>query len=61
MIITLSHCRNLNYCSEGIRLFFKIHKLDFMDFVRNGIDEKILLDTNDSMAKQVVEEAKNGR
>ena len=48
-------------CSKGTRKFFAEHELDFQDFLKNGIDEHLLLNTNDAMAKRLVEVAKNGR
>jgi hypothetical protein len=44
-------------CAIGTRKWFKEHKLDFRDFLRNGIDEEILLATGDAFAVAVVEQA----
>lgn len=58
MIITLKHCRDMKYCSRGIRLFFQRNNLDFSDFLKNGVEEEVFLKTNDSMAIAVVKKAK---
>ncbi|MFL0802460.1 MAG: hypothetical protein K6L81_01995 [Agarilytica sp.] len=59
MIITLAHQRKFHYCSKGARRFCKRHDLDFLEFVRNGYDESVLLETGDAMAIKLVEFAKN--
>lgn len=61
MIIYMQDVRNANMCAKGARSFFINHNLDFQDFLKNGIDSKLLLATNDTMALQVVEVAENGR
>lgn len=55
MIIRLVDCREVFFCSRGIRLFFTKYGLDYTDFIKNGIDADKLLSLNDSMANQVVE------
>lgn len=45
-------------CSRGGREFFKRHGLDWSDFLKNGIDSEMLLKTNDVMANQVIEKAR---
>lgn len=61
MIITMRHMRQCGYCSRGVRTFFDRHGFDWSDFLKNGIDEKYLLNTNDQMAIKVVELANNGQ
>ena len=58
MIITIKHARMAGYCSEGMRIFAKRHNYSWAEFLRQGVDEKILLSTGDSMAIQIVEKAK---
>lgn len=60
MRIYMSDVRKANMCARGARAFFLLHGLDFQDFLKNGIEEEILLDTKDAMAIQVIE-VKNGR
>lgn len=59
MIIWISDCKKVFYCSRGIRLFAVKYDMDYADFIKNGIDsEKLLrLTSNDSMAVKIVEHA----
>lgn len=61
MIIYMQDMRNAKMCAKGVRSFFIKHGFDFQDFLKNGIDAQLLLSTNDTMARQVVEVAENGR
>jgi hypothetical protein len=56
----MNHIRKAKMCSQGARSFFNRHNIDWHSFLKNGVDESILLNTGDAMAKQVVEVA-NGR
>lgn len=60
MIITIDHVAGCFYCRKGTRAFFKKYNLDYLDFLKHGIDEQILLALKDSMANRVVEFA-NGQ
>lgn len=60
MTITMLHVRKARMCSKGARMFFDKHDLNWSSFIKDGICEQLLLDTNDAMAIQVVEVA-NGR
>ena len=55
MKITMSDVRSIGLCSAGSRKFFKKHNLDWNEFLTNGIDQEVLLSTNDGMARWVVE------
>lgn len=57
-IIKMCHIREARYCASGARVFFKRHELDWNDFLKNGITEKELLVTGDTMAIKVVEAAR---
>lgn len=57
MIITVQHLRLVKYCASGSKGFFNRYGLDFKDFIKNGIDSKVLLATGDPMAKAIVEAA----
>ena len=57
MIITIEHVRAAHYCAKGSRAFCAKYKLDYSDFLKNGIDEQKLLDLNDSMADRLVRTA----
>lgn len=61
MKITLQHLRTIpvegkkaGYCSKGARLFFERHGLDWEKTKREGIDEEILLKTDDAQAIAIV-------
>jgi hypothetical protein len=55
MKITIRNTAGCKYCSKGVREFFKKYNLDYNEFVKNGVEEEVLLGTGDSMAKRVVE------
>lgn len=61
MKIYMSDIRKANMCSRGTRAFFLAKGWDFQDFLLNGLDEEFFIRTNDAMALQVVEVARNGR
>ncbi len=65
MIITIQHLRSTNtwlaksgYCASASREFFKRYGLDWNDFVKNGIPEEKLLATENALAINLVEFAK---
>jgi len=53
--ITLDDLRRAGYCAPGAKGWFAQYRLDFRDFVFNGIDRETFLNTGDAMAKRVVE------
>ncbi|MCH7379316.1 MULTISPECIES: hypothetical protein [Acinetobacter] len=57
----MSDIRKANMCSRGTRAFFLARGWDFQDFLVNGLDEELFINTGDAMALQVVEVARNGR
>ena len=61
MKIYMSDIRKANMCAKGTRVFFLARGWDFQDFLINGLDEEYFIKTNDTMALQVVEVARNGR
>ncbi|MDF3932926.1 hypothetical protein [Pseudomonas citronellolis] len=65
MIVTIQHLHTVptwngrqGYCHGKARDFFSEHGLDWMDFVQNGIDEQLLVDTGDGLALLLVEHAR---
>lgn len=65
MIVTHRHLRTVpmlghkpGYCNRGARLWFQRQGLSWGDFLRNGIDEALLLATRDPMARKLVEHAR---
>lgn len=62
MIVTMTDAQRAGYCAKGTKGWFKVHGLDFRDFLKNGIDEATFLATGCGHAKRVVEmkRARNG-
>lgn len=58
LIIRMVDIRASKLCSRGARTFFERHGLDWNDFLKNGIDSRALLNTEDAMAIKVVEVAR---
>lgn len=61
MIIRMRDIRAAKMCSRGTRDFFLRHGLDWGDFLKNGIEAQKLWDTEDPMARQVVDLARKNR
>ena len=61
MKIYISDLRKAKMCARGSRAFFLSQGWDWQDFLKNGRDAQDFINTNDAMALQVVEVAKNGR
>lgn len=61
MRIYMSDIRKAKMCSSGTRAFFLRQGWDWQDFLKNGRDAQDFIDTNDAMALQVVEVARNGK
>lgn len=57
-IIRMPDIRAAFMCSKGSREFFRLHGLDWQDFLRNGIPASTLLATGDVMAQRLVEVAR---
>jgi hypothetical protein len=57
----IRHAKALGYCAKGLREFFKNHGLDYLQFVRVGIPERLIWDTNDELARRIVIEARRER
>jgi hypothetical protein len=62
VIVTMRHLRTIpthnaraGYCLPLTRRWFEQHKLDFRAFVREGVDEQVLLATGDGLAIALVE------
>jgi hypothetical protein len=53
-----AHAAALGFCARGCRQWIKDHGLDYLKFVREGIDESVFLEANDEMAVQLVAEAR---
>ena len=55
--VTVQDCRALKYCSRGMRDFFTRHGIDWLQFVREGVDAGEL-PQDDAMARDVIAQAK---
>ncbi|MCP8465183.1 hypothetical protein NK553_14620 [Pseudomonas sp. ZM23] len=65
MRVTVTHLHSVptwtarqGYCHRATRAFFERHNLDWLEFVRNGIDEEALTATGDALALRLVEHAR---
>lgn len=65
MIVTIEHLRTVpgftkkpGFCARGGRRWFARHGLDWSDFVRSGIEDKLLVATGDGLALALVEHAR---
>lgn len=60
VVVKLEHCRELGYCSRGIRDLFKRYNLDYPGFIAHGISSEELLraTNNDAMVAAAVEVAR---
>lgn len=66
LVVTIQHLHTVptwttrtGYCSRQSRAFFAEHGLDWLDFVRGGIDAKVLAATGNALALHLVEHARN--
>ncbi|CDM42378.1 hypothetical protein [Ectopseudomonas oleovorans] len=65
MIVTIQHLHTVptwttrqGYCHRQARAWFVARGLDWGHFLREGIDEQILLDSGDALAIRLVEHAR---
>ncbi|RHW22110.1 hypothetical protein [Pseudomonas jilinensis] len=66
MVVTIQHLHTVptwttrtGYCARQSRAFFAEHGLDWLDFVRNGIDAEVLVATGNALALHLVEHARS--
>lgn len=43
-----------HHCAWGIRAWWRLHDLDFKDFMANGVTSEVLLATGDALALEAV-------
>ncbi len=55
--VFIQDCRELKYCTSGVRRYFRAHQLDFEDFIRRGIDAA-KFKQDDPMVVPLIEVAK---
>lgn len=58
IVVRLVHCRELGYCSRGVRDFFARHSLDWQEFLNDGVPANMLENTGDAIALAVVAHAR---
>lgn len=61
LIVTLADLRALTWCTRGARAFAERHALDWGVFVREGLPAQVLIDTDDALARALVERAQARR
>jgi len=56
VIVRIEHCRQLQYCSRGVRGLFARYGLDYAKFLESGIssDELLKATDDDAMVAAVV-------
>lgn len=59
VICTVQHAKMLGYCAKGMRRYLKDKGIDYLKFVREGMDSDVFSALNDAMADKLVEVAKN--
>lgn len=55
MRITINHVRKAGHCPNGARAWFERHSLNFKEFLRNGMDEEVLIEKGDALILRVIE------
>lgn len=53
-IIEINHLRELGLCVRGAKQWFRLHSLDFSDFLTHGIPCSRVEQLDDVLAKRVV-------
>lgn len=61
MKVYIRDFKGTGYCPAGQKRFCDAHGIDWRDYVRNGVDAQVLLDSGDDMARAMVEIARVNR
>jgi hypothetical protein len=48
--LRIKHIRQAGYCASGTRVWFERHNINYVEFLKNGIDVEILEATGDHFA-----------
>lgn len=56
--VNMNDVRSAQLCSVGAREWFKMKGLDWSAFLKEGIEEDLLLETGDGLALKAVEAAR---
>lgn len=61
--VTFADARRVGFCAKGQRLWFEARGLNYLDFVRNGIDVEKIRALHDGYADLLIRraEARHGR
>lgn len=55
LIITFKDVLDCGHCITGTKRWFSDHRLEFRDFVKNGIPAKVFIEHGDHLAQDVVD------
>lgn len=58
VVVTLAHCRELGYCTSGMRDFCARHGLDWAALRSSGLPVEVVENTGDAMALKAAELAR---
>lgn len=58
LIVTMRDVRAAHGCRRGAQAFCERHGIDWMAFLRDGVDASVLIATGDAMALNLVEVAR---
>lgn len=56
--VTMQHAKILTYCSKGMKIWAEEHGLNYINFIKNGLDESVFLEIGDTLALRVVDLAR---
>jgi hypothetical protein len=57
--VLLKHCRQLKYCTRGVKLFCEQNGINYIDAAINGIDCEVLRKLNDHRVQLLIEKAES--
>lgn len=52
--VTIADVRAAGFCVSGVRHWFAGRKMDFRDFIKNGIPLETVVEIDDNFTKQVL-------
>lgn len=58
MKIYLQDIRSVKYCSRGARKFCELYDIDWEAFLKDGIEEDVLLQFDDAMVLEIITAAR---
>ena len=54
-IITIDDVRKAGHCAKGARRWCEDHGFNFREFLKSGLPESVVAETNDAFGLQVIE------